>query len=139
MQMITKKLRTKVFKRDNFICAYCKIEFDEKLLQVDHIHPQSKGGKHEPKNLITSCKTCNCKKGNRILGYFIEGGDFALEDGDVVDTPNGRIAYPIRCIRLSDETWEKLCLLREKSGKTWNLFIKDLLLTLEEYEQNNTR
>lgn len=35
--------------------------------------------------------------------------------------------YNIKGIRLSEETWEKLKELRLKSGKSWNLFIADLM------------
>lgn len=34
--------------------------------------------------------------------------------------------YPTRQIRISDEEWEKLKRLKEKSGKTWNNFLKEL-------------
>lgn len=44
----------------------------------------------------------------------------------------------IRGIRLSEKTWEEFQQLKE-DGVSWEVFIKDLLLTLEEYEQNNTR
>jgi hypothetical protein len=44
----------------------------------------------------------------------------------------------IRGIRLSEKTWEQFQHLKE-DGVSWEVFIKDLLLTLHEYEQNNTR
>jgi 5-methylcytosine-specific restriction endonuclease McrA len=34
-------------------------------LTLDHILPQSRGGKSVWENLVTSCKKCNTKKGNR--------------------------------------------------------------------------
>lgn len=36
-------------------------------------------------------------------------------------------AYPIRQIRMSDDVWEALKKEKEKSGKTWHGFIKQLM------------
>jgi predicted DNA-binding protein len=35
--------------------------------------------------------------------------------------------YKIKGIRLSEETWDKLKSRRKKSGKSWNLFIMELI------------
>jgi len=56
--------RENIFKRDEFICAYCASKHD---LTIDHIFPKSKGGKNNWENLITCCFTCNSKKGDRTL------------------------------------------------------------------------
>jgi len=37
------------------------------VLQVDHIHPVSKGGENNIDNLITSCQPCNIGKGVGLL------------------------------------------------------------------------
>ena len=54
--------RIQIYKRDGFACVYCGSEGD---LQIDHIHPVSKGGGNETGNLQTLCRTCNVKKGDR--------------------------------------------------------------------------
>ncbi len=36
------------------------------------------------------------------------------------------IKYPVRSMRLSDEVWESLKVAQKQSGKSWNLFIKEL-------------
>jgi len=36
------------------------------------------------------------------------------------------IKYPVRSMRLSDEVWESLKVAQKESGKSWNLFIKEL-------------
>jgi predicted DNA-binding protein len=36
------------------------------------------------------------------------------------------IKYPVRSMRLSDEVWESLKVAQKHSGKSWNLFIKEL-------------
>ena len=53
-----------IHKRDNFTCAYCGKYRD---LTVDHIFPKSKGGKDHWDNLISACKKCNSRKGDRTL------------------------------------------------------------------------
>ena len=52
-----------VLVRDRWECAYC----GERANTVDHVHPRSKGGKHEWTNVVAACRTCNQKKGNRLL------------------------------------------------------------------------
>jgi len=54
-----------VFERDNYTCQICGAR---KHLTVDHIHPESKGGKTKMENLQTLCKRCNSKKGSKIIG-----------------------------------------------------------------------
>ncbi len=66
-----------VFVRDDFTCQYCGEKFHGKtkkrindeserlLLNIDHIIPTSKGGKSSFENCVSSCKTCNNKKGNK--------------------------------------------------------------------------
>lgn len=56
---ISKKLRFEVFKRDVFKCQYCGSEPSKVVLEIDHIHPVSKGGKSNIDNLITACFDCN--------------------------------------------------------------------------------
>lgn len=55
--------RTNILKRDSHTCAYCGGFGDT----MDHIHPKSKGGQHEWLNIVTSCETCNRKKGDKLL------------------------------------------------------------------------
>ncbi len=62
-----------VFVRDNFTCLYCgKVE---NRMTIDHVKPQSKGGRSTFNNCVTSCKSCNNKKGSRSLsetGMFLK-------------------------------------------------------------------
>lgn len=60
-------LRFEVFKRDNFTCRYCGKKSPEAILEVDHIHPESKGGLTELENLVTACFECNRGKGAQLL------------------------------------------------------------------------
>lgn len=64
---LSDKLRFEVFKRDQFRCQYCGGSAPEVILNVDHIHPVSKGGDNDILNLITSCRDCNSGKSDRVL------------------------------------------------------------------------
>jgi len=48
-------------------CAYCCGLSGDNILQVEHIHPQSKSGSHKISNLTISCSVCNDAKGTLTL------------------------------------------------------------------------
>lgn len=54
-------IRAVILTRDNKICAYC----GRRATTVDHIFPKSRGGSHDPSNLVACCKKCNERKNNR--------------------------------------------------------------------------
>jgi 5-methylcytosine-specific restriction endonuclease McrA len=54
--------RRAVFARDRHRCQYCGAD---KRLTVDHVLPRSKGGPHTWENVVTSCASCNLRKGDR--------------------------------------------------------------------------
>jgi hypothetical protein len=57
-----------LFGRDKMICAYCGGKFPNyKDLSRDHIVPVSRGGLNTWKNCVTSCKSCNSTKNNKLL------------------------------------------------------------------------
>ncbi len=49
-------------------CAYCDVK--NVPLQIDHIHPKSRGGSNSINNLTLACSTCNLKKNNQSLEDF---------------------------------------------------------------------
>jgi 5-methylcytosine-specific restriction endonuclease McrA len=55
----------RLFVRDRHVCAYCGGHFPELELTVEHILPVSRGGRHEWTNVVTACRSCNTRKGNR--------------------------------------------------------------------------
>jgi len=57
--------KTKLFRRDRFICAYCGQRFHERDLQCEHVVPESRGGRWTWMNLVTACGACNGRKADR--------------------------------------------------------------------------
>ena len=57
--------RSNILLRDEETCQYCGKRSRD--LTLDHIIPRSRGGLSTWENLVASCKTCNGKKGNRLL------------------------------------------------------------------------
>lgn len=55
----------KLFARDRNICAYCGEHFHETELTREHIRPFGQQGMDHWMNVVTSCKSCNHRKGNR--------------------------------------------------------------------------
>ncbi len=61
----TKFSRINVFTRDNFRCQYCGRRKKMRELTFDHLIPRKNGGKTVWENIVTSCVSCNIKKGCR--------------------------------------------------------------------------
>lgn len=58
--------RHNVFLRDAYTCQYCRCEFPERELNLDHVIPRDKGGKTRWDNIVTSCVRCNNRKANML-------------------------------------------------------------------------
>jgi len=50
-------------------CAYCGAK--DLPLEVDHIHPRSRGGSDRVSNLTLACRDCNQAKGNQPVEVFL--------------------------------------------------------------------
>jgi len=57
--------RKYIYVRDSYNCQYCDKSFKDIELTVDHVVPKSKGGPNTWTNLVTCCKPCNSKKGDK--------------------------------------------------------------------------
>ncbi len=57
--------RRHVFQRDAYTCQYCIKAYSPKDLTFDHVFPKSRGGETGWTNIVTSCRSCNQRKGNR--------------------------------------------------------------------------
>ncbi|MBL7013754.1 MAG: HIT domain-containing protein [Candidatus Marinimicrobia bacterium] len=58
-------IRYKVLKAGKQRCALCGITAKERMLDVDHIIPRSRGGSSKEENLQVLCAKCNRSKGNK--------------------------------------------------------------------------
>ena len=54
-----------LFRRDRNLCLYCGQSFRDRELTRDHVTPKSRGGPDQWRNVVTACRRCNVKKGNR--------------------------------------------------------------------------
>ena len=54
-----------LFLRDAHLCMYCGHQFREYELTRDHVVPFSRGGRDRWSNVVTACRSCNTRKGNR--------------------------------------------------------------------------
>jgi hypothetical protein len=64
------EVREYLFEKWNRTCAYCGNK--DVLLEIDHIHPKSKGGTDRVSNLTLACHGCNQKKGNLDVKDFLK-------------------------------------------------------------------
>ena len=55
--------RSTLYYRDHGICQYCERSLTLKEATYDHVMPRGRGGKHEWKNVVVSCTSCNGRKG----------------------------------------------------------------------------
>lgn len=54
-----------LFRRDGHLCMYCGRAFNHYALTRDHIRPLSRGGRDRWSNVVSACRPCNTRKGNR--------------------------------------------------------------------------
>lgn len=57
--------RRSIFARDDYQCQYCGITGRD--LTIDHVVPKRMGGPATWENLVTCCRRCNSKKGDKEL------------------------------------------------------------------------
>lgn len=96
---VNKKGRQEKMKDDfGCQCQYCGQVFDPVALQIDHIHPVSRGGKELKWNEIPSCEECNKKKGVKPVFQFMQETGFdwlpGLENKVDVLVKKGVLNYP---------------------------------------------
>lgn len=74
---IPRPIQFRVLKRDNPICAVCKLPVLDADIHFDHIIPWSKGGPTAEHNIRLLCSACNRKRGNafeaeHLVSSFVE-------------------------------------------------------------------
>ena len=63
------EIREYLLEKWNRTCAYCGCK--DVPLQIEHIHPKSKGGTNRISNLCLACEHCNTKKGVKSIEVFL--------------------------------------------------------------------
>ncbi|MEE9172956.1 MAG: HNH endonuclease [candidate division NC10 bacterium] len=53
-----------ILKRDGYTCQYCGRNGSERMT-IDHVVPRFLGGKTIWENVVSACRSCNTRKGNR--------------------------------------------------------------------------
>lgn len=53
-----------ILKRDGYTCLYCGRNGGERMT-IDHVVPRYLGGKTIWENVVSACRSCNTRKGNR--------------------------------------------------------------------------
>lgn len=121
---LSKKTRFEVFKRDQFTCQYCGMKAPEVVLEVDHIHPKSKGGKNDLLNLITSCAACNNGKGANTLDdkTVVQKQRSQLEELQAKrEQIDMMLAWQKGLSDLSEYAVDQVCALYEDRFRGWEL------------------
>jgi 5-methylcytosine-specific restriction endonuclease McrA len=72
-------LRDFVHARDG-ACVYCG---SKKNLQVDHLIPRSKGGRDDPRRIVSACRSCNCSRQAKTIW---EWERYARKKGIIFDS-----------------------------------------------------
>jgi 5-methylcytosine-specific restriction endonuclease McrA len=57
--------RQNIYLRDKGKCQYCGKHYHRNLVTYDHVVPRSKGGLMDWTNIVTCCRACNRRKGDR--------------------------------------------------------------------------
>jgi len=71
----TMSVKERLYKEQNGLCNGCKIQFEMRNMEIDHIIPKSKGGGNYYENYQLLCSACNRKKGDRPMEFL----RFAIE------------------------------------------------------------
>ncbi len=58
-------------------CAYCSAT--NTRLEMDHVHPRTKGGSNRVSNLVIACRACNEAKADQSIETFLAGRPELLE------------------------------------------------------------
>ena len=62
--------RHRLYGEQEGVCAGCDTHFPFRVMDVDHMLPQSRGGTDHPGNLQLLCSGCNRSKGNKTMAEW---------------------------------------------------------------------
>jgi 5-methylcytosine-specific restriction endonuclease McrA len=100
-------VRRVLFCRDNWRCTYCGRDGGARDLTLDHVKPLSRGGTHSWDNVVTACRRCNQRKGDRLpyeAGMYPQTVPKAPDMVQVAWA--GRLTHPLQ--REYVATWHKV-------------------------------
>jgi len=66
----TKSVKERLYQEQNGLCNGCRIQFEMRNMEIDHIIPKSKGGGDYYENYQLLCGACNKEKGDRTMEYL---------------------------------------------------------------------
>jgi 5-methylcytosine-specific restriction endonuclease McrA len=94
--------RKGIMVRDRNTCQYCSKRIHHEDATLDHVMPQSRGGKNTWENLVACCRKCNRDKGNRTPE---EWGRALLHKPRAVNIHTSR--HLIRELGADERDWRK--------------------------------
>ena len=94
-----------VLRRDKYQCGFCGKKLSNTTGTVDHIVPQSKGGKHAWTNVVAACKGCNNKKDNLTMKEAEQRYGMKLRVEPFV--PSRDIIFMVGIDLETHETWSR--------------------------------
>ncbi len=78
-----------------FVCHYCELIVNEKLVTKDHITPKSGGGENKSDNYCPSCQKCNLLKADIPYEKFMQIISEFGTDIIRIETPDGATNHNI--------------------------------------------
>ena len=81
-------------------CAYCGKKGVP--LQIEHIHPKSKGGTNQVGNMTLACEKCNLHKGNKLIDQFLK------KKPDLLKRIKKQAIRPLRDVAAVNSTRKKI-------------------------------
>ncbi len=91
--------RKRILLRDGGRCQYCQRAFPAVEFTLDHVLPRSRGGGSTWENLVSCCKPCNNKKGDKTPA---EAGMTLVRKPTQLT-----IHSKHRLLQAGDRTWDK--------------------------------
>ena len=73
-----KNRRARIAERAGNRCEYCRLAqaMHGGTLHIEHVRPQSRGGRSGDDNLALACPLCNLRKGDRVQAADPDGGKY---------------------------------------------------------------
>src|SRR5271166_2736871 len=94
------ELRENLLEKFERTCAYCGRT--NVPLEIDHVHPRSKGGTNNSNNLALACHECNQAKGNQSVE------DFLAEEPERLKRIKSQLQTPLKATAAVNATRTKI-------------------------------